>query len=263
MVKIAITITLALLARTSNIIYEPSSVEDTPSVYDLPAVEGFNSQTFGQACTLSWRPIGLRDGVFYNLYRAPLGSGEYELRNEEPIPAAVLDGNVPEDDLIFIYTVDGTVQGLLSPPDGETVAYLDGETELYAVYKYKLEAILSDGSSQEFGPVLSKTGFPAAPPKNAFFGVGPTETTGYIELAVRLAKSTDVSAFITPKSPSGPAKSMTEDLPAGDHVIAWDTELPPGEYEASITLKDYGVVRKKAYSFTVIEEPVENPGAAD
>jgi hypothetical protein len=263
MIKITSLLGLAFFLLASHGQTYVFASEETPGENEVPVVEGFNSQTFGQACTLSWRPVGPHDGVFYDIYRAPLGSSEYELRNEEPIPAAVLDGAVPEDELIFIYRVDGTVQGLLSPPDEETVSYLDGGTELYAVYKYKLEATLPDGSSQEFGPVLSKTGFPAAPPKNAFFGVGPTETTGYIELAVRLAKSTDVSAFITPKSPSGPAKSMTEDLPAGDHVIAWDTELPPGEYEASITLKDYGVVRKKAYSFTVIEEPVENPGAAD
>ena len=261
MIKIAGIITLAVLAKTPDIVYEPSFVEETFGEYEAPAVEGFKSETFGQACTLSWRPVGPRDGVFYNLYRAPLGSGEYELRNEEPIPAAVLDGAVPEEDLIFIYPVDGSVHGLLSPPDEETVAYLDGGTELDAVYKYKLEAILPDSSSQEFDPALCKTGFPAARPKNAFFGVGPAETTGYVELAVRLAAPKDVSAFITPKSPPGPAESMTAYLPAGDHVIPWDTELPPGEYEASMTLKDYGVVRTQAYTFTVVEE--ENDGEND
>jgi hypothetical protein len=263
MIRTTVLIGLAFVLLTNYGQTYVFAAEELPGVTVAPGVEGFNSQTFGQACTLSWRPIGLRDGVFYNLYRAPLGSGEYELRNEEPIPAAVLDGKVPEDELIFIYPVDGSVEGLLSPLDEETIAYLDGGTELDAVYKYKLEAILPDGTSQEFGPALSKTGFPAAPPKNAFFGVGPTETTGYIELAVRLSKSANVSAFITPMSPSGPAKSMTVALPAGDHVIPWDTGLPRGKYEASITLKDYGVVRKKTYTFTVIEEPVDNSDAAD
>jgi hypothetical protein len=263
MIKIMSLIGLTLLATIANIVYESSFSEETLDEYEAPAVEGFKSQTFGQACTLSWRPVGSRDSVFYNVYRAPLGLGEYELRNEEPIPAAVLDGAVSEEELIFIYPVDGSIQGLLHPPDEDTIAYLDGGTELDAVYKYKLEAMTYGGATREFGPVLCKTGFPAAPPKNAFFGVGPAETTGYVELAVRLAKSRYVSASIIPKSPLGPAKSMTADLPAGDHVIPWYTELPPGEYEASMTLEDYGVVRKKAYTFTVIEEPVENPGAAD
>jgi hypothetical protein len=263
MIGITGLIGLAFLTATPNIVYELPFSEQPPVEYETPAVEAFAGEAFGQACVLSWRPVGAREGVFYNVYRAPLGSGEYELRNEEPIPAAVLDGAVPEDELIFIYPVDGSAQGVLAPPDDDTLEYLDGGTDLDAVYKYKLEAMTHGGATREFGPVLCKTGFPAAPPKNAFFGVGPAETTGYVELAVRRAKPGDVSVFITPKSASGAAKSVTVDLPAGDHVVPWDTELPPGEYEASMTLEDYGVVRKKAYTFTVIEKPVEDLGAAD
>jgi len=254
MINIAAAITFVFLATTPEVANEPSSVEEASNEYEVAVVEAFAGEAFGRACVLSWRPVGARDDVFYDLYRAPLGSGEYELRNEEPIPAAVLDGTVPDNELIFIYPVDGSVQGVLSPSDEGTIAYLDGGTELDAVYKYKLEAILPDGTMQEFAPVLCKTGFPAAPPKNAFFGVGPAETTGYVELAVRLAEPKNVSVFITPNSPSGGSKSMTADLLAGDHVVPWDTELPPGEYEASMTLKDYGVERKQVYTFTVVGE---------
>lgn len=260
MVGITGLIGLAFLATTTDIVYERPFSEQPPVEYETPAVEAFAGEAFGLACVLSWRPVGDREDVFYNVYRAPLGSDDYELRNEEPIPAAVLDGAVSEDELIFIYPVDGSVQGVLAPPDDDTMEYLDGGTELDAVYKYKLEAILPGGAVQEFGPALCKTGFPAAPPKNAFFGVGPAETTGYIELAVRLAKPRDVSAFITPKSPLGLAVSLTADLPAGDQLVPWDTGLPPGDYEVSMTLEDYGVKRRQVYSFTVIEEDVNLEG---
>jgi hypothetical protein len=261
MVIITGLIGLAFLATTTDIVYESPFSEETSGEYETPAVEAFAGEAFGQACVLSWRPVGAREDVFYDIYRAPLGSDEYELRNDEPIPAAVLDGAVPEDEPIFIYPVDGSVQGVLAPPDDDTLEYLDGGTDLDAVYKYKLKAVLPDGTTQEFGPALCKTGFPAAPPKNAFFGVGPAETAGYIELAVRLAEPGDVSAFITPKSPSGVAKSMTADLPAGDQLLPWDTGLPPGDYDVSMTLEDYGVKRRQVYSFTVVEGNGEDPGA--
>jgi hypothetical protein len=263
MIGIMGLIGLAFLTTATDVVYEPPFSEQPPVEYETAVVEAFAGEAFGRACILSWRPVGAREGVFYNVYRAPLGGDDYGLRNEEPIPAAVLDGAVPEDELIFIYPVDGSVQGVLAPPDEDTMEYLDGGTDLDAVYKYKLEAVLPGAATQEFGPVLCKTGFPAAPLKNAFFGVGPAKTTGYVELAIRLAKPGKVSASITPKSPSGPAKSMTADLPAGDHVLPWDTGLPPGDYEVSMTLEDYGVKRRQVYSFTVVKGIGEDPGAAD
>ncbi|MCP4230335.1 MAG: hypothetical protein GY771_09340 [bacterium] len=248
-------ILLTLLTLTACGAGSGEITRESYNEYGSPAVESFSCSGFGGANTLFWEPFepyeGAFDDVQYNLYRAVLGSDDYEKVNAKPILASVKYGTEPDNPVISVYSIASEVpfDGHLinSLVLGEPFTYVDGGLKISDekntfIYKYRLEAVYTvpSGDNLWFGPIVYRAGFPAAEATNSFLGVGPLVSNGIIEIAIISDREQIITCTVNRAGSEERDIAFERDISPGCFVYRWDSGLNPGEYEMGIPMVGWG-----------------------
>lgn len=182
-----------------------------------PMLDSFRCYGFGRDCTVMWNigeGFGHRE-VAFSLYRAPLGSRDYE-----SIDLYFLTGEQGEENREYSFNDSGLE--------------LSDENQM-RIYKYRLD-VFAGGEMQSFGPIVYRSGCHAAEPTNSFLGVAPSNISGPTEIAIISDREQTITCSVNRLGSEDREIVFERDIGPGYYVFRWDGDLTPGEYEMRIPM---------------------------
>ncbi len=231
--NLAFIVFTALLFSVSCSARLSEFTSETYGPYDDPMIEGFNCYGFGENCTITWvlgEGFGGRE-VGFTVYRTPLGSNDYEC-----VDIVFLTGEQGDEKQEFSYNDRGLK--------------ISDENKTY-IYKYRLDVHIG-GESQQYGPMLYRTGFPAASPTNDFLGPGVSPDGRIVELGVVSDREQTINCDVIEVGGHFSMGGFTRDIGPGEYVYRWEHNLDPGVYEVRIPMIGWGEQEfENKHKFTV------------